>query len=87
MKRVVSLICMLCLVFGSGIFTAETVSADAGFVINEGILQKYTGNAQKVVIPANVTIIGAAAFDENDTVTEVVMPANLREIQNSAFQG
>ena len=87
MKKVVGLVCLLCLVFGVGIFNARPASADAGFVINEGILQKYTGNADKVVIPGNVTIIGSAAFDENDMITEVVMPANLREIQGSAFQG
>ena len=87
MKKAVGLVCLLCLVFGVGIFNARPASADAGFVINEGILQKYTGNADKVVIPGNVTIIGSAAFDENDMITEVVMPANLREIQGSAFQG
>ena len=87
MKKVSIVACLLCIVFGIGIFMARPASADAGFVINEGILQKYTGNAEKVVIPGNVTIIGSAAFDENDTVTEVEMPANLREIQSSAFQG
>ena len=87
MKKAVKLVWLLCIVFGIGIFMARPASADAGFVINEGILQKYTGNAEKVVIPGNVTIIGSAAFDENDTIKEVVMPANLREIQSSAFQG
>lgn len=87
MKNIFKIVCLLCLVFGIGFFTAGPASADAGFVISEGILQKYTGNAEKVVIPGNVTIIGASAFDENDTVKEVVLPADLREIQNSAFQG
>ena len=54
------------------------------FVIEKGILQKYTGNADHVTIPEGIIEIGEKAFAENDTKS-IVTPRSLRKINEYAF--
>ena len=52
----------------------------------------YTGSDDKIVISADylgypVTIIAANAFENNDTITEIILPNSIGYIGDSAFDG
>lgn len=57
------------------------------FVIRAGTLEKYNGASVDVVIPDNVTHIGAQAFRECKGLKSVVIPCGVIEIGESAFEG
>lgn len=61
--------------------------ADAGsdFKIQKGVLTKYVGKSEKVVIPSSVTSIGANAFQKCNTVKTVVIPSSVKKIGEQAF--
>ena len=66
---------------------AKLVSGGNGdFVITDGILLQYNGDGGRVEIPAEVVEIGAAAFINKSTVTQVVFNEGLKKINNTAFQ-
>ena len=50
------------------------------FVIDNGVLVKYTGQAHRVVIPEGVTGIGAYAFDECLSLVSVKIPKGVTKI-------
>ena len=56
------------------------------FVIQNGILTKYTGNASIIIVPDNVTEIAAKAFQSvhSDTI-ELYLPDNVQKIADKAF--
>ena len=56
------------------------------FQIHDGVLVKYTGNSEKVVIPKGVTAI-RGAFSKCIGVKNVVIPDSVTNIDNSAFYG
>ncbi|WP_035356734.1 leucine-rich repeat protein [Acetobacterium malicum] len=60
--------------------------ADSDFVIENGVLTKYLGNATEVVIPEEVTVIGAEAFQNNQSITHVRLPSGLVKIGDRAFE-
>ena len=55
------------------------------FVIENGILKKYTGPGGDVVIPEGVTEIGDRAFYECSDLESVVIPAGVTKISRSAY--
>lgn len=55
------------------------------FVIEDGVLVKYTGKKSRVVIPDKVTAIRSNAFYENRKLVEVVIPEGVTEIGDCAF--
>lgn len=55
------------------------------FVIENGILVKYLGDSNSVVIPGGVTKIGNDVFCANKTVESVVIPDGVTEIGDRAF--
>ena len=55
------------------------------FVIEDGILIRYNGSDEHVVIPDGVTEIGERAFAENTTLRSVVIPNSVTEIGKEAF--
>ena len=57
----------------------------AGFVIIDGVLKEYTGNAEKVVIPQGVTSIGEDAFKDCKCLTTVTIPDSVMSIGEGAF--
>lgn len=62
-----------------------TVSAD-------GTLTAYTGNSASFTVPEKVNgitikAIGNSAFENDELITEVILPDSVIEIQNSAFKG
>ena len=57
------------------------------FEIQDGVLTKYTGRSQKVVLPDGLTEIGKCAFMDHAGLKQVVFPASLTKIGWRAFQG
>jgi len=57
------------------------------FDIIKGVLVKYLGKSEKVVIPRVVKEIGKEAFKNNTTIKEVVIPERTSVIGESAFSG
>lgn len=66
---------------GSGIEAAD----EDGFIIVNGILARYTGSAETVVVPDEVTTVGSYAFGRG--VKNIVFRSNsqLRAIEDNAF--
>lgn len=57
------------------------------FVIENGVLTKYTGPGGGVIIPAGVTKIGNSAFSNCANLTSVTIPAGIKKIGVCAFEG
>ncbi len=57
------------------------------FVVNFGVLDEYVGSSTKVRIPEcfGLTEIGHAAFMNNATITEVIIPEGVEAIGSYAF--
>ncbi len=64
-----------------------TAYADGDFIIENGVLTRYTGSAENVVIPSDVTAIGNRAFISNKTIKSVVIPGSVTSIGEYAFNG
>ena len=56
------------------------------FVIENGVLVKYKGKGDEVVVPDGVTKIDAKVFRKKSKITSVVVPEGVREIGDFAFQ-
>ena len=63
----------------AGDFTVKTDSEGFNYI------SKYNGKGGDVVIPDNVSYIGAKAFEGNDTVTSVTFPESCDYIDEDAF--
>ena len=59
----------------------------AKMTIADGILKKYVGNEETVIVPDGVTGIGTNAFKDNVTLRKIVLPEGLLLIDDSAFNG
>ncbi len=57
----------------------------AKLTIEEGVLTKYEGDATNVVIPNDVRVIGAHAFQKCTTLKSITIPAGVKSIGNYAF--
>ena len=57
------------------------------FVIENGILERYTGDAKHVVIPVGVTEIGDGAFKDCKSLESITIPESVTEIGDWAFEG
>ncbi len=57
------------------------------FVINKGLLKKYTGKDKDVVIPDGIEIIGGNSFINNKKIESVIIPDGVKEIRRAAFSG
>ena len=66
----------------------EASSVDLNdFVINKGLLKKYTGKNKDVVIPDGIEIIGGNSFINNKKIESVIIPDGVKEIRRAAFSG
>ena len=54
-------------------------------VVGDGLLLKYNGNGDKIVIPDKVKIIGECAFAKNQKIREAEVSKNVSRIEKSAF--
>ena len=55
------------------------------FEIKEGVLIKYNGHEENVIVPDGVKIIGARAFRGCDKIKTVTLPSSVTEIEKHAF--
>ncbi|MBP3321512.1 MAG: leucine-rich repeat domain-containing protein [Clostridia bacterium] len=62
----------------------DRIAAD--FVINNGILKKYTGKGGAIVIPKEVSTIDENVFLDNSTVTEVTFEEGVKKVDTFAFK-
>lgn len=60
---------------------------EAGFIINEGVLEAYTLREKVIRVPNSVRIIGKGAFKGCVSVEEVILPQNVTDILDDAFKG
>ena len=58
-----------------------------GFKIKKGVLIKYTGITDRVIIPNSVLVIGDKAFRNCAHVREVVVPPSVVKIGERSFSG
>ena len=59
---------------------------DEFVIVGGGVLLRYNGTSDNVVIPSKVRTI-ADAFCDNDTIKSVTIPASVTSIGSSAFSG
>ena len=57
------------------------------FVIETGMLKKYTGNGGSVIIPNGVTSIGDKAFNRCKSLTSITIPNSVTSISKWTFSG
>ena len=62
------------------------MSNASDFIIENGILVKYTGTEKEVIIPDGITEIGDSAFYENVKVERITLPESVTVIGRSAFE-
>lgn len=55
------------------------------FIINEGVLIRYTGKKQSVVIPDEVVEISRNAFDGCNYIVSLTIPLSIKQLKSSAF--
>ena len=63
---------------------SETTEAD--FIIADGVLTQYNGDAKRVIIPDGVTEIGHAAFYGDDNMEYLYLPDSVTTIRDQAFR-
>ena len=65
-------------------FTVTFESAE--FVIDQGVLVKYAGEGLEVTVPEGVRVIGMLAFYGQSSLTKIVLPDSVKELQGG-FMG
>ena len=62
-------------------------SSARDMTINNGVLVKYHGNSDKVIIPSNVTSIAREAFKDCTSIKSIEFPPSVRSVDENAFSG
>jgi TolB-like protein len=55
------------------------------FKQQNGTLNEYTGSSEEVIIPAEITVIGQAAFRQNGRIKRVILHNKVTAIEKEAF--
>jgi len=66
---------------------APAKTAANPYVVQDGVLTKYTGNDKHVVIPEGVTEIGPNVFGLHREIEQVTIPDTVKAIGRKAFAG
>ncbi|MBR4760762.1 MAG: leucine-rich repeat protein [Lachnospiraceae bacterium] len=92
-RLIIGSLLLFVLLFVQGSFARCLASDPSDFVIEDGVLTKYTGSDSQVVVPDTVTKIGNSAFIkkennttvDNTTLQSVKFDGNVTEIGEYAF--
>ncbi len=85
-KKIISVAMFLIILFA--MINSSSFALTLGdFIIENGVLTKYTGSGGSVTIPENMGIrkIGEYVFYDNDSIKSVVIPHGVTAIEQSAF--
>lgn len=63
----------------------QQLDTDKKFFIRDDVLYSYRGNETQVVIPSDITRIGAGCFADNQTIEAVKLSASVSVIEAHAF--
>lgn len=75
---------LLIILFGTSAYLGSRAGSE-DFVVSEGVLTKYTGLDEEVIIPSEVEVIGSSAFSGNSNLKKVTIPASVTKIESEAF--
>jgi hypothetical protein len=86
MKKIVFPI-LLMMVLLLSLLPTSVAAATNGYLVDNGVLISYSGNATNIVIPKGVTTIGEEAFNctNRNKITSITMPDSVTTIEASAF--
>lgn len=74
-------------VYHNGEYVDASMLANSDFEIEDGLLKKYLGCDETVVIPQGVERIGGFAFSDAKRVNKIELPENCKELMPYAFYG
>ena len=66
-------------------YTLEDGAVGTTFEIQNSMLLGYSGTAQNIVLPSDITSVGIGAFKDNSTVKSIEIPYNVSKIYSNAF--
>ena len=55
------------------------------FIIKDGVLEKYEGSEENIIVPDGVVAIGDGAFSQRRSIKSVTLPRGLQHIGKEAF--
>lgn len=58
-----------------------------GFGIRNGVIEKYLGNDENVIVPSEVKKFGGSAFANNKKISSIEIPEGFTELSNWIFEG
>lgn len=70
---------------GTSWFDNKSSADENGFLIVNHLLLRYLGNSAVISVPRSVNKINVGAFEKNDTITEVALPAEVTIVDDYAF--